>query len=496
MTITLARLLKDIMPLPASLDVPCQGLTLDSRTLKKGDVFFALSGTQQQGHAFVQDALRKGAAAILIDTTATSHIDTLDHTPCLSIQDLHKKLGMIASRFYQHPEHALSLIGITGTNGKTSCSHFIADALHHHGHPCGIIGTLGYGLYGQLRPLSHTTPDIFTLYRLLAELRDKGAKTVVMEVSSHALKQARIQGLTFKIGLFTNLTQDHLDYHGTLADYAACKRTLFEDYPLSYAIINHDDLYGQQWLHTLKHIETFTYSLQNKALSSTHAVQAQHFSIDIQGIKAGLKTPWGEGVLHSHLIGQFNLYNLLATLTALGIYQLPLSDILNYLSKLHPVPGRMEKIGGQGQPLVIVDYAHTPDALQKTLSLLKDYCAGELWCVFGCGGNRDSSKRPLMGAIAEQYANNILITDDNPRFEEAKNIAQDILAGFQDPAKATIEHDRRRAIFHAVSCAQQEDIILIAGKGHECHQQVGDKKNPFSDHIEAKLALENRIEKL
>lgn len=492
----LNSLLDKIIDLPATLSLDCKNLSLDTRTLEAGDIFFGLAGGQHDGKTFIKQAFAKGASAVILEAE-TGHVDTIQNKPVIHIPKLKQHLGTIASRFYDHPEQALDLIGITGTNGKTSCSHYIANALQDYGLTCGIIGTLGYGLYGQLSPLSHTTPDIFTLYRLLNELRNKGAKAVAMEVSSHALQQERIQGLKFKIGIFTNLTQDHLDYHGNLEDYAACKRKLFENYPMEYAIINGDDAVGRDWLQTLQHEKKYIYTMNEKYLEdASHTICAQYFTADMHGIKAGLRSPWGDGVLHSHFLGRFNLYNLLATFSTLCIYQLPLPEILLRLSKLHFVPGRMEKIGGHNQPLVVVDYSHTPDSLEKALQTLKPYCQGELWCVFGCGGNRDKGKRSLMGAIAERYADNIIITDDNPRNEDPKEIVQGILQGLTEQNKAIVEHDRRRAIFHAISCAQQEDIILIAGKGHESYQEIGNKRNPFNDIIEARLALENRIEKL
>ncbi|MBI5448232.1 MAG: UDP-N-acetylmuramoyl-L-alanyl-D-glutamate--2,6-diaminopimelate ligase [Gammaproteobacteria bacterium] len=496
---SLSILLKDFIDLPDEFNVHCRELSLDTRTLTTGDVFFGIKGTQSDGHFFIEQAIKQGASAVVLDTTGSATVNTHTSTsrtvPIIHLPQLKDHLGEIAACFYGHPEHHLSLIGITGTSGKTSCSHYIAHALQASGHPCGVIGSLGYGLLPHLTPLEHTTPDVFTIYRLLAHLRKQGAKSVVMEVSSHALKQTRIQGLTFKVGIFTNLTQDHLDYHLTLDDYAASKRLLFENYQMEYALFNVDDALGKEWFNTLTGpLQKYPYTLNEPTL--THAISAQSISSTLEGIKAMLKTPWGEGVLHSSLLGQFNLYNLLATLGVLSIYAIPLADALHYLSDLHSVPGRMEKLGGHDQPLVIIDYSHKPDALEKALRTLKTYCKGELWCVFGCGGNRDALKRPLMGAIAERYANNLILTDDNPRDEDPKTIVQAILGGLAHPEQAVVEHDRRHAIHHAISCAQPEDIILIAGKGHEHYQEIARKKNPFNDNIEACLALENRIERL
>lgn len=492
----LNALLEDIVFLEKTIELPRHDLCLDSRLLKKGDIFFALNGTALNGQDYIEDAIKKGAAAVLVDTAIAPEISfsMQDKVPVILIQNLRRQLGCIASRFYNAPEEALELIGITGTNGKTSCSHFIANALHKSGIPCGIIGTLGAGLYGNLTPTNNTTPDIFTLYKTLNELRDLGAKIVAMEVSSHALKQQRTQGLRFKIAIFTNLTQDHLDYHLTLEDYESSKKLLFDDYAVENAIINADDVVGQRWLTHLAIPNKYAYSLQNK-IQFTPCISAQHCHTTQHGLKAVVKTPWGDGMLQSALLGNFNLSNLLATLTTLGIYNIPLSDALRLIHELHPVPGRMEKLGGGNQPLVIIDYSHTPDALEKALTTLRDYCKGELWCVFGCGGDRDKTKRPIMGEIAERYADNMIITDDNPRHENAHDIAQAILTGIQNKPAVIIEHNRRYAIAHAIACAQPEDVILIAGKGHETYQQIGNEKAAFSDAIEARLALENRIEK-
>lgn len=487
---TLNALLEGLYSLPRILPLLASDLSLDTRTLKENDLFFALSGTQLKGQDYIDEAMRKGACAILMEgETFKLHME--NQCTLIELPQLHQHLGTLASRFYGAPEKSLDLIAITGTNGKTSCSHFIANALHKHGVPCGLIGTLGAGLFGNLTPLNNTTPDIFTLYKTLAFFRDQGAKAVAMEVSSHALKQQRVQGLPFKLAIFTNLTQDHLDYHLTFEDYAASKRLLFDAYEVKHAIINIDDPIGQTWSTQLPHVETYTYGTQGQA-----SVLAHHVTFSPQGIKAAVKTPWGDGMITSHLLGNFNISNLLATLTALGLYDIPLSTSLQLLNTIPPVPGRMERIGGEKQPTVIIDYAHTPDALEKALKTLRPYCQGEIWCLFGCGGNRDSSKRPLMGAIAEKYADNVILTDDNPRHESSRTIIDEILKGFHQATRVIIEPNRRHAIQHAIACAQAEDIILIAGKGHESYQIIGDQKHIFSDTIEAKLALENRIEKL
>lgn len=471
------------------------GLTQDSRSVNPGDLFFAVSGTKQDGKQFIDDAIQNGAAAILIDDAMVGKgAQRRDHQiPIIAIPNLTAKIGHMAARFYHNPSHHMQVIGITGTNGKTSCSHFLAEALEMSGQICGIIGTVGYGLYKKLQPAELTTPDAITIQRLLAEFKQAGARYVVMEVSSHSLVQHRVAGVEFSIGVFTNLTREHLDYHGDMESYAQAKRQLFATPGLRYAVLNADDPYGEIWQQELANsltVNTYTLQQSKNAHGQLAQVYVHHAQFNNAGITASVHTPWGEGVLHnSQLIGQCYLSNLLAVLTVLGILGIPLQTILADLARVHSVPGRMEKFSNGKKPLVVVDYSHSPDSLEQALRTLRECCRGQLWCVFGCGGDRDSGKRPMMGKIAERYADKLVVTDDNPRNEDRRQIVLDILQGLQNPTAAVVEHDRRRAIAHAISCAAVEDIVLIAGKGHETYQIVGTEKLPFSDRLEVQMLL-------
>lgn len=493
----LSQLLQGVLPVASNQDCIVTGLCEDSRTLQPGDLFFARSGTKNNGYEFIKDAIAKGAVAIIAETNESEKTFELVKTkkiPLLFLTDLAQQIGEIAARFYGYPSRQLEVIGITGTNGKTSCAHFIAQALHMGNQPCGVIGTLGNGMYGQIHQGVLTTPCAITLQKLLADFRDQGAKYIAMETTSHSLVQGRVNGIDFDIAIYTNLSRDHLDYHGDMATYAKAKRLLFTKAGLRYAILNADDSYGQQWLQELKgNLSVFAYALGEhigtKDLPSITAHCAQFTS---DGITATIHTPWGDGVLHSPLLlGRFNLSNLLVVVAVLGIMGLSLEEILARIAKLRGVPGRMETYGGGKQPLVVVDFAHTPAALEQVLIALREHktTEGRLWCIFGCGGDRDRGKRPLMGKIAEQYADQLIITDDNPRSEDSREIVAAILQGVTEPAKAVIEHDRRRAITHALSCARAGDVVLIAGKGHETYQIIGNRHEPFSDALEVQKLL-------
>ncbi len=496
----LRELLLNICQIEPTWDRAITGLANDSRTVKPGDLFFAYPGTQADGRHYMNAAIEKGAVAVLAEADATMpkmelRNGQLNHTiPIFTVANLASQVSEIAARFYEHPSHHMSVVGITGTTGKTSCSQFLANSLQLAQKTCGVIGTLGNGLYGQLQHTDLTTPDAVILQQLLAQLRSQAAQYVAMEVSSHGLEQRRVQGIEFTIGLFTNLSQDHLDYHGDMEHYAAAKRLLFSHPELRYAVLNVDDAHGRQWCKELEaSLPVYTYSLTPNRMQRELHTYVLHSVCNDMGITASIHTPWGDGLLHNpYLIGNFNLSNLLAVLVILNILGIPFQTALAHLAKLHGVPGRMESFGGGIKPLIIVDYAHKPDALEQVLNTLRQQCKGKLWCVFGCGGNRDKGKRPLMGKIAEQYADRIIITDDNPREEERREIVVDILNGLMRPQQAIVEHDRRRAIAHAIECAQAGDIVLVAGKGHENYQIVGKEKLPLSDSFEVQICLERK----
>ncbi|MGE3920505.1 MAG: UDP-N-acetylmuramoyl-L-alanyl-D-glutamate--2,6-diaminopimelate ligase [Gammaproteobacteria bacterium] len=483
---TLDKLLEGLVnPLPEKLNV--KGLSLDSRLVKKGDLFFACVGTNSDGRKFISDAIEKGCVAVVYEENGSEIECEQNSIPMFPIKNLNEKLSDIAAKFYEYPAKKLTMIGITGTNGKTSCSHFIATALSMAGHICGIVGTVGSGLVGQLQTAQLTTPNQIQLQSTLAELLSSGADSIAMEVSSIGIEQFRVQGIPFSIVIYTNLTRDHLDYHGTMENYAAAKRKLFLSPGIKHAIINIDDAFGEQLINEFNsQLNVISYS----AIGNINAkVYVTHAKLDMHGITASLHTPWGDCVLHSKLLGRFNLSNLLAVLITLCVLDIPLERVLDYLAKLNGVSGRVELFGGAEKPLVIVDFAHTPDALEKLLTTLGEFCSGELWCVFGCGGDRDKGKRPEMGAIAERYADRIVVTDDNPRHENPVGIVADILQGMESPASVVVEHDRHRAIAHAIKCAHPGDIVLVAGKGHETYQEIGDKKNSFNDALTVQMIL-------
>jgi UDP-N-acetylmuramoyl-L-alanyl-D-glutamate--2,6-diaminopimelate ligase len=459
----------------AWVDRPITGLSLDSRQVRLGDVFFALAGTQAHGDSYTQAALENGAVAVLKEAPIPA-IEKLDgDIPAISIVNLSQKMGKMAARFYGHPSEKMQVIGVTGTNGKTSVTHAIAQLLQSSSRSCGLLGTLGYGTYGALEPGLHTTPDAIRLQGLLAQL---GTDYMVMEVSSHALAQGRVNGIHFDTAVLTNLSRDHLDYHQTMAAYGDAKRQLFLKPDLKTAIINLDDKFGLSVLKNLPDSVTrLTYSIQNQAAD----VYGQISAYNTQGCEINIQSRWGNGLAKTAWFGEFNVSNILAALTVLLHKGLPLAALLEQLATLRPVPGRMERFGKPHQPTIIIDYAHTPDALEKALLALSEHKSGtgNLWCVFGCGGNRDKGKRSLMGEVAQRYADKIIITDDNPRHEASQSIIDDILQGC--PTPLAVIPDRYKAIIYALQNAKVGDMVLIAGKGHEDYQEIGNQRLPFSD---------------
>lgn len=485
----LSELLKDYLQISPDFDCQISCLTLDSRKVQKGDLFLAVKGTQIDGIQFIADAIAKDAVAVLKEAEfANEKITFLNEIPIVPIKELSQKISHIAGCFYRHPANQLEMIGITGTNGKTSCSHFLAQSLQGFNAACGIIGTLGSGFYGKLQETGLTTPDAITLQKNLHDLLQQGARAVAMEVSSHSIDQGRINDIHFKIGIFTNLTQDHLDYHGDMATYAAVKRKFLASPQVEQVIINIDDPYGLKWAQELSTIKpVFTYGIQS---GNTANVYAKNIHFSDKGIEAFIVSPWGEGELYLPLIGQFNLSNALATLTALCVLKVPLNNALKQMEKLYPVAGRMQLLHKPDKPLIVVDYAHTPDALEKVLQALRDHTEGELTCVFGCGGDRDQSKRPLMARVVEKFAKHIWVTSDNPRHESPTIIAEQILQGFTKPECVNVELDRSKAIQNSIQLARVGDCVLIAGKGAEHYQQIGDQKIPFDDVEKVKECLQ------
>ncbi len=478
------------------------GLTLDSRKVHRGDAFVALRGLHAHGIAFAASAIERGASVVLAEApcsaaelqaagfaAGTDLPTSVQDVPVVWIDGLRAQVGEIAARFHERPAEALHIVGVTGTNGKTSCVQLLAQALTALGQRTASIGTLGAGVHGDLHPGERTTPDAISVQAQLARFRDLGVTHVAMEVSSHALAQDRVVGVDFEVAAFTNLTRDHLDYHGTMAAYGAAKARLFAWPGLQHAVINVDDAFGAQLLAGLPD------GVAPLAVSTAGATDAAVRATDVQTSAAGLHftlhTPWGSRAVSSHLLGRFNVANLLVVVACLGALGESFDRIVGLLPTLQPVNGRMNRLGGApGQPLVVVDYAHTPDALEQVLGALRAHCAGRLICVFGCGGERDAGKRPLMGAIVARLADEAIVTDDNPRGEDGTAIVEGIVAGM--PAMTPrVERDRARAIHLALAHARPGDVVLIAGKGHETYQDGAQGRHPFDDMAVAHGALEH-----
>jgi len=517
---SLAELLADHADPGADGGIVVRGLALDSRDVHEGDAFIALKGAREHGITFAPMALARGAVAVLAERpeeAAASAPASLgakagirdsgfgirEAGPTVWVDGLREKLGAIASRFFGDPSQSMTVIGVTGTNGKTSTVHLLAQALHHAGHTVATIGTLGAGLVGDIVEGARTTPDAIAVQGLLATFRDAHASHVAMEVSSHALDQGRVNAVAFDLAVFTNLTRDHLDYHGTMQAYGAAKERLFAWPGLDAAIINVDDPFGRALATRLAN-ESGRHPGQGMAGTQTQGgkhlircgveredadVVASAIEATTQGLRFHLKTPWGEGEIATRLLGRFNVSNLLAVAACLGRLGFAFVAIQGALADLEPVSGRMNRIGGDPLPLVVVDYAHTPDALEQALTSLRAHVAGTLVCVFGCGGERDAGKRPQMGAIAEALADIVIVTDDNPRGEDGNTIVDEIVSGFENPERVTVERDRRKAISLAIHAAHAGDVVLIAGKGHEPYQEIGGVRYPFDDLAVARAVL-------
>ncbi len=519
-----------------------KGLSINSKKVHEEFLFLACGGVgniPQHGIAYAGEAINFGATCVAWEPTdevnsmpASCPVlrdhETVD-VPLIQVEALHENIGEIAARFYQHPSRSLNVMGITGTNGKTSTAHFIAQLIHAMEDAagavkeCAVIGTLGNGLYGQLEQSSHTTPDAVTLQELMAKYRDEQADTLVMEVSSHALSQGRVNGVEFDCAILTNLTRDHLDYHGDMQAYADEKLKLFHFSSLQQIILNKDDLFAEKIMASINTdiSETSVVCYSRKDSSADYYADNIHLSRDgisftlhvteelFQKKKVQKKKVQKKKVqkkkaypIKTHLVGDFNIENLLAAIAALHVQGYALSKIVSAVKRLTVVPGRMEKIVFKKnavtseRPLIVVDYAHTPDALEKGLSALKAHTKGKLICLFGCGGDRDKGKRPLMAKIAQQQADQIVVTSDNPRTESATQIIEDIICGFSrldsDHSRAdfkkpdftkklVIAIDREKAIHETLKSMNSDDVVLIAGKGHEDYQEINGQRIPFSD---------------
>jgi UDP-N-acetylmuramoyl-L-alanyl-D-glutamate--2,6-diaminopimelate ligase len=478
----LRELLEGMARVPGVANREVRGLQTDSRRVQPGDLFLALPGMLADGRDYIGDAVASGAGAIAYETDDGYRLPGAP-VPAFGVSGLRHKIGVIADRFYGAPSRRLVVVGVTGTNGKTTCTQLLAQALDQSPRRCAVIGTLGGGFPGALNASIHTTPDAVTVQHLLADFLEQGAAHVAMEVSSHALEQGRVNGVRFHVAVFTNLTRDHLDYHGDMAAYGQAKAKLFAHEGLKYAVINHDDDFGRRLLADVgAPVTCLSYGIDGGD------VRAREVRPSPEGLWLRIRTPHGETELRSPLIGHFNVYNLLAVLATLLALGMELRDAATRLARAQAPAGRAERFGGaRGLPLVVVDYAHTPDALEKILTALREHTRGKLCCVFGCGGDRDRGKRPVMGDIAERLADVVLLTDDNPRHESGDAIIADIVGGMR--AAPRIIRDRRNAIATAIEGAAEGDIVLIAGKGHEDYQQVGDERRPYSDRDTVRTLL-------
>ena len=476
-------LLKGIADVNTDLEVA--GLSLDSRQVQKGDAFIALNGALQHGIRYAGQAVENGASALIYDPAGiSSDADALIFgVPAIAIVNLGQHLSEIAARFFGHPSRRLDVIGITGTNGKTTCSQLIAQALAD----CGVIGTLGWGQPGQLQATVNTTPDALAVQRMLHNMATQGMKSIAMEVSSHGLEQGRVNAVDFKGAVFTNLSRDHLDYHGDMDAYLQAKLGLFVNPALQFAVVNLDDSNSEEVLAVLNDsVKCWGFSTSGWRADGVECVVADNVRHSADGIEFDVH--WSGQIMRANtpVVGAFNLQNVLTVLCVLLALDWPFEKAVAQLAKLKAVIGRMEKFGGQGKPSVIVDYAHTPDALEKVLQAARGN--GRLWAVFGCGGDRDKGKRPQMGRIAENLADHVVVTDDNPRTEASDAIISDILEGcLRD--KVSIINDRHTAITTAIQQAGPDDCVVIAGKGHENYQEINGVKIPFSDQTVAEQAL-------
>lgn len=489
----LERLLEGLVAAdePTVREVDCFGLCSDSRQVRPGDMFFAVSGTRQDGGAFINMALDRGAVAIIHESPVNDLLKEgarrrgvpLIHDPALK-----EHLGIFAARFHDNPSYRLKVAAVTGTDGKTSVSHFVAqaiDSLSGHGQSCGIIGTAGNGFYKKLTAGTHTTPDALTLQSMLADMLAQQAAYVSMEASSHALEQGRLNGMHIEVAILTNLGRDHLDYHLSLEAYRQAKSRLFAWPDLQSAVLNIQDEFGRGlWDRYHRHYPVTVYGIGDRDFDLTQAedwVWGRIKEFYSRGFLLELSSPEGDFDVEVSLLGGFNAKNVLAVAGTLRRLGFGIGRIADSIAKLRPVRGRMQLLEQPGYASVIVDYAHTPQALETVLRESRRHVTGRLHCVFGCGGDRDAGKRPLMGGIATRLADRVIVTDDNPRNESPQKIVADILAGCAGEKPVKVIHDRRQAIMAAIADARPGDVVLIAGKGHETYQEIAGEKKSFSD---------------
>jgi UDP-N-acetylmuramoyl-L-alanyl-D-glutamate--2,6-diaminopimelate ligase len=482
-----------------SLGVTITRLVTNSRDVQAGDTFVAYPGEKLDGRQFIAQAIAQGANAVIWEANNFVWCGEW-RVPNLAVTNLRDAAGWIADEAYHSPTEKLWMVGITGTNGKTSTAHWIASALNDTKKACALIGTLGNGFINGLQPSANTTPDAIRVHTLLADYLNHGAQAVAMEVSSHALAQGRVNAVAFDVALLTNLSRDHLDYHGDMQSYAGSKRKLFQWDQLKFAVLNLDDVFGVELAEQLRDeaVEVVGYGLSDAALQQAERlgvrmVYGHVAEMNGQGLRLEVHSSWGVEQLNSALIGRFNAANLLGVLAVLLVSKISLSDAVSSLGKVQAVAGRMQRLGNTQQPTVVVDYAHTPDALEKVLLALREIDAtqsGKLICVFGCGGDRDRGKRAMMGRVAEKFSDCCIVTSDNPRSENPHHIIADV-ASAMSKTNHELVVDRAVAITRAINLARQNDTVLVAGKGHEDYQEIGGIKHSFSDVLVVRQALEN-----
>ena len=471
-----------------TLGVNITRLVSDSRSAQRDDTFVAYPGERADGRQFIEQAIEHGVNAVIWEAHGFQWKGEWK-LPNLAVRDLRHQAGVIADHVYGQPSRKLWMVGVTGTNGKTSISHWLARAFGALGKKSALLGTLGNGFPEALQATVNTTPDALLVHGLLAEYVGQDAKAAVMEVSSHALAQGRVNGVQFDVALMTNLTRDHLDYHGNMESYAAAKKRLFDWATLKYAVLNLDDAFGAELAGQLQDaaVEVVGYGMNNESLKLAESlgirmVYGSLSQMDTQGLTLQLHTSWGAAAMRSRLLGRFNASNLLGALAVLLVSEVKLDDAVHELGTQRAVAGRMQTMGGKGIPAVVVDYAHTPDALEKVLNTVREVTepsGGKVICVFGCGGDRDRGKRPMMGTVASKLADVCIVTSDNPRSEEPLDIIEAITSGME--GEYQVVGDRAKAITLAIEMARPVDTVLLAGKGHEDYQEIKGVRYPFSD---------------
>lgn len=475
----LQDLLPEIDGAFAAISVP--GLVVDSRQLRPGELFLAFPGENQDGRSYIPQAISAGAGAIIAERGVERRAWPV---PVIEVDNLRDSVSAIADRFFDSPSAEMGVIGVTGTNGKTSCTQLLGQALRLAGSSCGVMGTLGASLDGTVTGGGLTTPDPVALQAQLADWRDRSVSSVAMEVSSHGLSQGRVEAVRFTGAVFTNLSRDHLDFHGDMASYGAAKARLFTMPGLQFAVINTDDSFGAELCVQVAATGVRVIRFGTTADTDVRALAVDYRSdgMDVEIALAGVTIQ-----ARSQLLGAFNLSNLLAVVAVLAELGLAPSMIEGLIPRLRPITGRMERVNAATDIDVVVDYAHTPDALEQALLALRKHCTGQLWCLFGCGGDRDPGKRPEMGAIAERLADRVVLTSDNPRSEDPLAILSDIRAGMHK--EPIVSLDRNGAIHDAIQAAATGDLLLLAGKGHEEYQLINGQRRPFSDVAAARAAL-------